>query len=123
MNGIYLNSSLSNTIRGNELHNNILHGLYLYISNNNDIQNNKLSFNGGSGLYLLQSSGGFSLPILGNHIWNNSDAGIILCSSNSNHVDFDTIYNNSHGIVFIRKFRKLIRNIDLGWCHHSFLIT
>ncbi len=99
-NGIYFNSSNSNTICGNIVFNNSRDGIYLHLSNNNDIENNSIFSNNRSGLYLLQSSQGDSLPIKNNMIWNNT-YGIFINSSDNNYIMHNILWNNSYGICMI----------------------
>ena len=75
--------------------------MYFMSSNSNDIMDNNISFNL-NGMYLYQSSQGDSHKLVNNLIWNNTNAGVYVNSSNSNYFGYNNtrnvIWNNSYGL-------------------------
>jgi parallel beta-helix repeat protein len=97
--GIYLESSLHNSISGNNITENNLYGNYPYAgiclyasSNYNSISDNNISNNGGSGILLYSSNYN---SISGNNLAANNGDGIVLySSSNHNSISENNITNN-----------------------------
>ena len=74
--------------------------MHFISSNSNDIIGNSISFNL-NGIYLYRSSEGDSHKLENNLIWNNTNAGVYIDSSNSNYFGYNNtrniIWNNSYG--------------------------
>jgi len=93
--GIYLRSSLSNSISGNNITNN-WNGISLYVSSNyNGIFGNNIKTNTGWGIDLHSSSYN---SIFENNIISNTNYGIYFESSSSNSISKNNITDNWNGV-------------------------
>jgi len=97
-NGIYLNSSSSDSISGNNITNNSIYGVYLMFSSNNSISGNNIT-NNYYGI-LVHSYSNYN-GIYGNNITNNGFNGIgLYFGSTHNNVYGNNITNNEDGVSF-----------------------
>jgi parallel beta-helix repeat protein len=93
--GIYLNSSSSNIISGNNITNNSYCGMQLNSSSSNTISGNNIT-NNWNGIYLYSSSNYNSISE--NNITANMNHGILLSSSNNTMSENNIASNGSEGI-------------------------
>jgi parallel beta-helix repeat protein len=108
--GIYLNSSLSNTISNSNIQVNF-GGIFLSASFNNTIIGCNITENGSSGVWLRCSSNN---NIDGNSISGNDQDGIWLsASSNDNRISGNTVTKNGYGIRIDDYSNNMLRNNDL----------
>lgn len=95
--GIYVYSSINNTLSGNTIYNNSYHSIFLYYSSNNIISNNNVFNNSRSGINVSFSD---SNVLSHNTASKNTQYGIVIFEANDNSVFNNTIYNNTlDGIV------------------------
>ena len=98
--GIRLNSSEGNTVRGNEVHLSEENGILLVLSDDNDILNNNASLNDDDAINLVESDDN---DVTGNNVSASGDDGIILASSSRNDVeDNEANSNGDEGIELTR---------------------
>lgn len=80
--GIYITTSISNTINGNIIENNIAQGITITASSNNELHGNTIQNNNQLGVYI--SSGSSSNEIYQNTITGNNGYGLRIVASNNN---------------------------------------
>ncbi len=97
--GIRLIESSDNSIENNKVINSYSEGIrFAFESNNNLIYNNTLE-NNSIGIFLSEATYAYKNRISSNLIYNNRGYGIYLYNANNCTIDFNVIYNNSHGII------------------------
>jgi len=108
--GIYLNSSLNNSLSSNNVRGNFC-GIYLSASSNNTIIGSNITKNDSSGVWLRGSSNN---DITENRIIENGQDGIWLSSfSDNNRVLGNIIRTNAYGIRLDDYSNNILRNNDL----------
>jgi parallel beta-helix repeat protein len=108
--GIYLNSSLSNSLSSNNVKANV-YGIYLSASSNNSILGCSITESGSSGVWFRCSSNN---DINGNRITGNGQDGIWLsCSSDDNRVSGNIVEANVYGIRIDDYSNNMLRNNEL----------
>jgi parallel beta-helix repeat protein len=108
--GIYLNSSLSNSLSNNDVRQN-LYGIFLSASSNNTILGCNITENDYSGVWFRCSSNN---DITENRITENGQDGIWLsCSSDNNRVSGNIVGANVYGIRIDDYSNNMLRNNEL----------
>ena len=108
--GIYLNSSLNNSLSNNNVREN-LYGVYLSESSNNTILGCNITENDSSGVWFRCSSNN---EINENRITENDQDGIWLsCSSDNNRVSGNIVGENAYGIRIDDYSNNILRNNEL----------
>ena len=98
--GIRLNSSEGNTVRGNNINLNEENGILLVLSDDNDISNNNASINNDDAINLVESDDN---DVIDNNVSASGDDGIILASSSRNDVENNEANSNGNeGIELTR---------------------
>jgi parallel beta-helix repeat protein len=108
--GVYLNSSIKNTLENNTMRDNF-HGIYLSASSNNIFMGNSITKNDYTGVWLRGSSNN---EIKENTITENGQNGIWLSSSSDdNRVLGNTVRANGFGIQIDDHSNNMLRNNEL----------
>jgi parallel beta-helix repeat protein len=114
--GVYLCSSLSNSVSGNNLTNNY-YGIRFRDSLNNHVSGNNIR----SSFYGIWLTGSSNNTINENNITANYNDGIWLSgSSDYNNVSGNNIRNNGHGIRLDDYSNNMFRNNDVSGNEHNF---
>ena len=104
--GIYLDSSSSNSVSGNNITANNGTGIYLYSSSNsNSVSGNNITANNGYGILLYYSPNN---TVSGNNASANSLEGIYLSLSSNNTVSGNTAIANEAGIMLYSSSNNII---------------